>query len=254
MLDPNDLKKIRIDILEMVTAAKEGHIPSAFSVVELLYVIYSKMNLESDAFFLSKGHASAGLFAILSHFNLLDKKDLKNFCQYNSKLGGHPHVHTNHVLASTGSLGHGFPMAAGYALAKKIKKESGRVFCLVGDGETNEGTIWETAMYAEQLNLSNLICIIDENRSQIRAMTSINLSEKFQAFGWKVKVINGHNLGEIDEALFALEAPARPSPLCVVAKTIKGKGVGDMEKDFFSWHHKAPNDEELRKFTKEILL
>ena len=159
-MDINDFKKIRLDILEMVYKAQDGHIPSAFSVVELLCVLYSKMD-KHDAFFLSKGHASAALYAVLARFGYLDRKELSTFCQYNSKLGGHPHRNAGPIISSSGSLGHGFPMAVGYALSRKIKKEPGRVFCLIGDGETNEGTIWETAMFAEQLKLSNLVCIAD---------------------------------------------------------------------------------------------
>lgn len=235
----------------MVHAAKEGHIPSAFSVAELLYVIYLKMDRANDSFFLSKGHASAGLYAVLAHFGLLPRAELKTFCRYDSKLGGHPHRHPGRVMAATGSLGHGFPMAAGYALAKKIKGEIGRIFCIVGDAETNEGTIWETAMYAQHLDLSNLVCIIDENNSQIRAVPSINLAEKFRAFGWEAKEIDGHNIEEIDRALFSTKDSRRP--LCVVARTVKGKGVKAMENDFFVWHHKAPTDEELAAFKKELL-
>lgn len=248
-----DTKKIRVDILEMVYKAKEGHIPSSFSIVELLYVIYSKMG-KDDAFFLSKGHASAALFAILAHFRIIDKAELANYSTYNSKLGGHPHRFAKGVMASTGSLGHGFPTSAGYALAKKIKGEPGKVFCIVGDGETNEGTIWEAAMYAEQLKLSNLVCIVDENMSQTRAMTSVNIAEKFASFGWEVKKIDGHDLVQIDEALFSPTSRANPKkPFCVVAKTIKGKGIRAMETDFFSWHHKAPTPEEMVAFKAELL-
>ncbi len=248
-----DIKKIRIDILEMVNKAHEGHIPSSFSIVELLYVIHAKMRAE-DAFFLSKGHASAGLFAVLAHFGVIDKDELKNYATYNSKLGGHPHRFAKGVMASTGSLGHGFPIAAGYALAKKIKKESGTVFCIVGDGETNEGTIWEAAMYAQQLGLSNLVCIIDQNFSQIRAMTSINIGEKFQAFGWEIKNIDGHDLSQIETALFSPSSRSEPEkPFCVVANTTKGKGIKLMEEDFFSWHHKGISDEDLEKFKAELL-
>jgi transketolase len=248
-----DTKKIRVDILEMVNKAHEGHIPSSFSIVELLYVIHSKMG-EDDSFFLSKGHASAGLFAVLAHFGVVDKADLANYAKYHSKLGGHPHRFAKGVMASTGSLGHGFPIAAGYALAKKIKKEQGIVFCIVGDGETNEGTIWETAMYAEQLALSNLVCVIDENLSQVRAMTSVNIGEKFQAFGWEVKTIDGHNMAEIEEALFSPSSRQYPEkPFCVVAKTTKGKGIKSMEADFFSWHHKGITDEDLAVFKEELL-
>jgi transketolase len=249
----NDIKKIRVDILEMVGNAHEGHIPSSFSIVELLYVIYSKMG-KDDSFFLSKGHASAALFATLAHFGIIDRAELQNYAKYDSKFGGHPHRFAKGVMASTGSLGHGFPISAGYALAKKVKEEEGRVFCIVGDGETNEGTIWETAMYAQQLKLSNLVCVVDENHSQIRAMTSINIAEKFKAFGWGVKSIDGHNVIEIEEALFSPISRQDPaSPLCIVAKTVKGKGIKAIENDFFSWHHKGPTAEELAAFKAELL-
>lgn len=246
----NDFKKIRLDILEMVYRAGEGHIPSAFSAVELLYVLYSKMD-KNDAFFLSKGHAAAALYAVLAHFGYLDRKELDTFCQYNSKLGGHPHRDIEPVINSSGSLGHGFPMAAGYALSKKIKKEPGRVFCLVGDGETNEGTIWETAMYAEQLKLSNLVCIIDNNNSQIRAMVSVNLKEKFESFGWLSCEIDGHNLVEIADALFSEKVNNLTKPLSIIANTVKGKGIKEMENDF-TWHHRAPTESEFKLFKKEL--
>jgi transketolase len=248
-----DIKKIRSTILDMVYEAHEGHIPSSFSIVEILYGIYSKLGTD-DSFFLSKGHASAALFAILGHFGIIDKSELANYAKYDSKLGGHPHRFAKGVMASTGSLGHGFPIAAGHALAKKIKGEIGTVFCLVGDGETNEGTIWETAMYAEQLKLSNLVCIIDENLSQVRAMTSVNIAQKFEAFGWEIKKIDGHDLSQIDQALFDATSRTKPGlPFCVVARTVKGKGIKVMENDFFSWHHKGPNAEELAAFKAELM-
>ncbi len=245
-----NIKNIRVAILEMVSRAGEGHIPSAFSIVELLYSIYLNKS-KNDQFFLSKGHASAALYAVLAHFDYIPKEKLDTFCQYDSALGGHPHKNPEiGILNSSGSLGHGFPIAAGYALFKKIKNEPGRVFCIVGDGETNEGTIWETAMYAEQLNLLNLVAVVDNNKSQVRAMTSINLKEKFHSFGWEVREINGHDLDEITKALFGKEGT---KPLCVIANTTKGKGVREMEENFFTWHHKAPTELELEVFKNELL-
>jgi len=248
----NNLKKIRLDILEMTYRAGEGHIPSAFSVAELLYILYSKMQ-KDDIFFLSKGHASAALYVVLAHFGHLDKKELNTFCQYGSKLGGHPHCIIKPIMNSSGSLGHGFPMAAGYALSKKIKKEPGRVFCLMGDGETNEGTTWETAMYAEQLNLSNLVCIVDNNNSQTRAMTSVNLREKFKSFGWLSNEIDGHNFVEIASVLFDRKANNSTKPLSIIANTIKGKGIKEMENNHFAWHYRAPTESEFKLFKKELL-
>ena len=252
MAQKDDIKQIRIAVLQMIHKAKEGHIPSAFSVIEILYTLYAAME-KDDVFFLSKGHASAGLYAVLAHFGFLRKEDLDTFCKYDSKLGGHPHLKVPHIMNSSGSLGHGFPAAAGYALAKKIKGEPGRVFCLIGDGESNEGTIWETAMYGEQLNLNNLVCILYNNKSQTRAMTSVNLEDKFRAFGWKEASVDGHDLQAVLNSLFNDEVRKSPGPVCIVANTIKGKGVKIMETDMFSWHHKAPTDEELAAFTKEII-
>jgi len=251
-VNQKDTKNIRIDILDMVYKAKEGHIASSFSIVELLYAIYSGM-AEGDSFFLSKGHASAALFAALAHFRKISREEMLTYCEYDSRLGGHPKRIPDIVMSSTGSLGHGFPMAAGYALAKKIKNESGRVFCIVGDGETNEGSIWETAMYAEQLRLSNLVCIVDNNNSQIRAKTSINIEKKFSAFGWQTATVDGHDIKQINDALFAPRAHSLAVPYCVIANTVKGRGVKQMESDMFSWHHKAPTAEELSAFKKEIL-
>ncbi|MDP1689121.1 MAG: transketolase [bacterium] len=246
-----DLKQIRWDIVKMVHHAKEGHIPSGLSVLEILYAIYKNKNKE-DSFFLSKGHASAGLYAVLAHFGILKKEELDSFCDYDSWLGGHPHRKEGCFMNSSGSLGHGFPIAAGFALSKKIKEEPGRVFCLVGDGECNEGSIWETAMYAEQLKLSNLVCVVDDNNSQIRAKISTNLVEKFRAFGWEAQEVDGHNIPDIESLIFKDSAKVYSKPFCVVARTIKGKGIKAMEDDMFSWHHKAPTDDELEKFKAEI--
>lgn len=249
-----ELKQIRWDIIQMVHRAEEGHIPSALSVVEILYAIYKNKKKEDD-FFLSKGHASAAFYAVLSRFGYFDRSELDGFCRYDSFLGGHPHINPEKgIFNSSGSLGHGFPIAAGYALAKKIKKENGRVFCLVGDGECNEGSIWETAMYAEQLNLNNLVCIVDNNKSQTRAMTPTNLKEKFESFGWAAVEIDGHDVPAIKDALFNIgKRDSRQSkPYCVIANTVKGKGVKAIEQDMFSWHHRAPTDDELVIFKKEI--
>jgi len=249
----DDLKRIRLDILEMAYKNQEGHIPTAFSVAEILYVIYSKKK-EEDVFFLSKGHASAALYAVLAHFGHLDRRELTTFCQYDSLLGGHPHRRGKIIMNSSGSLGHGFPMAAGYALSKKIKNEPGRVFCLVGDGECNEGTIWETAMYASHLNLSNLVCIVDNNNSQTRAIPSVSLKEKFASFGWKIDEIDGHNVLEIERALFGKRVKQLIKPLAVIANTIKGRGIKAMENDHFAWHHRVPTETEFNLFKAELLL
>jgi transketolase len=237
----------------MVATSGEGHIPSAFSVVEILYQLYSQME-EEDTFFLSKGHASAGLYATLAHFGLLDRTELDTFASYTSILGGHPSNKVKNIISSSGSLGHGLPMAAGYALGTKIQERQSKTFCLIGDGEANEGTIWEAAIHAEQLGLSNLVCIVDNNNSQTRAMISINLKEKFESFGWETSVVDGHNLQQLSEALFPKTTRISQKPLCVVANTIKGKGIRDMEENTFNWHHKAPSPEQLIEFKKELFI
>jgi transketolase len=249
-----DTKQIRLNILKMVNTSNEGHLPSSFSIVEILYSIYARMNKE-DAFFLSKGHASAALYATLAHFNIIDHEMLATYCSYDSKLGGHPHRGAPGVMNSSGSLGHGFPMAVGYALSKKIKQEPGLVFCVIGDGESNEGTIWESAMYAEQLQLGNLVCIVDRNNSQYKAKISINLKEKFDQFGWKTDEADGHDVASLTKAIFeTAENHQDGKPLCVIANTKKGKGVKELEENFVSWHHKAPQLADYDSFKEEIQL
>ncbi|MBU6321342.1 MAG: transketolase [Patescibacteria group bacterium] len=245
-----DLRGIRRGILRMVHRAGEGHIPSSFSIVEILYALYARMGAD-DAFFLSKGHASAGLYATLAHFGFLDQAELETFGRYESRLGGHPSNKVPSVLSASGSLGHGLPMAAGYALGKKIRGEDGTVFCLVGDGEANEGTIWEAAAHAVRLGLANLVCVIDDNESQARAMPSINLEEKFAAFGWEASTVDGHDLAALEKGLFG-GAPASGAPRAVVARTIKGKGVKELERNAVAWHHKAPSAEQLAAFEEEL--
>ena len=246
-------KDIRVNILQMVHKAREGHIPSSFCVVEILYSLYANMD-KKDIFFLSKGHASAGFYAVLAHFGYIDRSALETYCQYDSQLGGHPQRISGIIMNSSGSLGHGLPMAAGYALSKKIRKEQGRVFCLIGDGESNEGTIWETATYGQQLDLRNFVCIVDKNDSQKRAITSIDLKKKFEAFGWSVREVDGHDIAALADALFGQDAHNTKKPLCIIAHTVKGKGIHVMEENMFTWHHKAPSsDEEFEIFKKELL-
>lgn len=251
MTDAEAVKQIRLDILQMVHLSKEGHLPSSFSIVELLYALHKNLG-KDDAFFLSKGHASAALFATLAHFGKITKEELFTYCAYESKLGGHPHRGVPGVINSSGSLGHGFPMAVGYALSKKIKNEPGRVFCIIGDGESNEGTIWEAAMYAEQLHLDNLVCLLDRNNSQTRAKVSVNLKEKFGEFGWAVDEVDGHDVDAITKSVLKYEQTGKP--FCIVANTKKGKGVKELEENFLAWHHKAPQAEEYEAFRNEVRL
>ena len=243
-------KEIRKIIVDGAFHAGHGHIPSALSIVEILLAI-DKVKREEDIFVLSKGHGCLGYYAYLVHKGELTINDIRNFGKSGSKLGGHPDRNKiKNVYASTGSLGHGFPISVGSALAKKIKGEEGRVICLIGDGETNEGSIWESFMIASKHKLDNLVCIIDNNNSQIRSLPSESLSNKLLHFGWNVWDVDGHDTKMLSRAITHYDEEHKPT--VVVANTIKGKGILDIENDMFAWHHRAPNEEEYKKFIKEI--
>jgi transketolase len=235
-------------IVSIAAKKKEGHIGSSLSILDILIVLYGKNIInDNNKFVLSKGHASLGLYAVLEYYNLLSE-DLDFFCDFDSRIGGHPSNKLKNIECSTGSLGHGFPIALGMALAKKIKKEDGNIYCLIGDGESNEGTIWETALLAAHHKLDNLICIMDHNKSGDRALTIDPVGKKFESFNWDVEEIDGHNQEEIINCLLK----KRNKPTFILANTIKGKGISFMENNP-EWHHKAPTEEDLIKIYKEIL-
>ena len=243
-------KEIRKTIIEAAFHAGHGHIPSALSIVEILLAV-DKVKQEEDIFVLSKGHGCLAYYAYLVHKGEITIDEIRNFGKKDSKLGGHPDRNKiKDVYASTGSLGHGFPISVGSALAKKIKGEKGRVFCLIGDGEANEGTIWESSMIATANELGNLICIVDNNKSQERSLPSVQLYDKFNSFGWNTVEVDGHNQEHLIEGFeYAKEFL---SPTMIIANTIKGKGISDIEDDMFAWHHRAPNEDEYKTFIKEI--
>ncbi len=251
-----NLKKI---IVKSAATAGEGHIASAFSILDILWVLYDKVltinpkdprNENRDRFFLSKGHASLGLYVVLAKKGFIQQKELERFGTYDSILGGHPDRNkVPGVEASTGSLGHGFPMAVGAALGLKIKNETSRVFVLIGDGEANEGTVWESAMLAAHHKLDNLCCIVDFNHSTDRALLLNDIRAKFESFGWESITINGHDQKEI---LNALSMPHPQKPLAIIAETIKGNGSKIMENNQ-AWHHRAPTKEELVTIIKELV-
>lgn len=231
-------------IVEVAYKAKEGHIPSSLSILDILYVLYDKFINENSHFILSKGHASLGLYTILEHFNLLED-NLDDFCKFNSNLGGHPTNKIKNIQASTGSLGHGLPMAVGLALSEKIKGTNNKVYCIIGDGETNEGTIWESALLAANHKLDNLIVILDYNHSNDRALKLNDIKHKFKSFGWETIEINGHDENGIKSALLD-EVNDKNKPIIIISYTIKGNGVEMMENNP-EWHHKTPNEEEYNK-------
>jgi len=248
----NELKK---QIVQASFYASEGHIASAFSILDIIWVLYDKVmsidekSKNNDRFILSKGHASLALYVVLANKGFFPSDELYTFCKYNSRLGGHPDCNKiPGVEASTGSLGHGFPIAVGIAMGSRIQKISNRIFCLIGDGECNEGTIWEAALLATNHQLSNLCCIVDFNHSTDRALQLGDLSEKFKSFGWLVITIAGHDHDAIEKALRNTQ---KEKPLLIIAETTKGNGVKRMENEP-AWHHRTPNAEELKSIIEEL--
>ena len=247
----HELNKIRYSILQSCFKIKEGHIGSAFSVIEILYVIF-KRYFKKHYFILSKGHAAIGVYAVMNHFKILNNKDYKSFCKLNSRLGGHPDsTKIPGVEASTGSLGHGFPTAIGVALGLKIKKKSNRIFALLGDGECHEGTIWESANIGANQQLGNLCAIVDWNQSAAQLMPVDDLPGKWESFGWEISVIDGHSQSELESFFSNLDFDIHSKPKVLLAKNIKGKGVSIIE-GHGAWHHKIPNDEEFEIIKKEL--
>ncbi len=247
--------KIKSRIVTAAANAQEGHIPSALSILDIVWVLYNKVMkfndkpFQSDRFVLSKGHASLAIYAVLEDCGLIPSSYFEDFCEYDSKLGGHPDCNKiSYIEASTGSLGHGMPMALGMALAAKIKKNTNKVFCLIGDGECNEGTIWETAMLASHHKLSNFTCIVDYNHSTDRALDLGDISSKFSSFGWESIIVDGHNHEELISELLK----DRSAPFALVCETIKGYGIKRMESQP-SWHHKSPTQEELDEILQELI-
>jgi transketolase len=228
--------------------AGEGHIPSAFSILDILWVLYDKVLTSDDIFVLSKGHGSLALYAILAAKGIIPQEELLTFAKHDSILGGHPDRNKiPGVVASTGSLGHGFPMAVGMALGKKIKNESGTIYCLIGDGECNEGSIWEASLLAVHHKLNNLCGIVDHNHSTDRALNLESLPAKFESFGFSTDHIIGHNHFDLENSLHH----RCEKPSMIVAETTKGYGCRRMENNP-EWHHKAPSKTELDEILAEL--
>ncbi|MBF8262505.1 MAG: Transketolase [Parachlamydiales bacterium] len=253
--------QLRKKIAQIVAQAKEGHIPSSFSIVDIIDYLYSEV-LHFDAknpkwdkrdyFVLSKGHGAAALYVVLHKNKFLTDQDLEQYSQTAGILGGHPDTTcVPGAEASTGSLGHGFPMAAGLALGLRIQNKENRIFSLLGDGECNEGTIWETALVAARQQLGNLTAIIDLNGSAAQILPVDPLAEKWEAFGWKVLVIDGHDRDELNRAFGGLNYSFRGNPKVIIAKTVKGKGVSFIE-GHGKWHHRIPSSDELEQIYAEL--
>ena len=239
------INKLKRDIVLAAHRAGSGHIPSAFSILDIVWTLYNDVMLSDDRFILSKGHGCLALYAVLAEKQIISKESLDTFA-HDGILGGHPDRNkVPGVMASTGSLGHGLPIAVGIAMAKKIKKEPGRVFVLVGDGELNEGSCWESLLIAEQHNLNNLTIIIDQNRTS--PITLHDLQGRLRSFGLMTFIIDGHDGPKQFKPTAVLLIGA---PTALIARTQKGWGCHRMYTP--DWHHRAPNAEELKKILEEL--
>ena len=257
--------RARMEAVKMVHAAASGHIGGSLSALDILIdLYYSVMNVDPtdpknpdrDRFVLSKGHCTPALYATLALRGFFPVEELAGFRSINTHLSGHPDmVHVPGVDMSTGSLGQGLSAAVGMALAGKADSKDYRVYALLGDGEIEEGQIWEAAMAAAKFKLDNLCAIIDVNGLQIDGntadvMPSEPLDKKMEAFGWHVIKIDGHDYEAI-EAAFNETKTVKGQPTAILAATVKGKGVSYMEGDY-GWHGKAPNDEQLEKALADL--
>lgn len=258
-------KAVRRDIVSMVAEAKSGHPGGSLSAVEILVTLYfCEMKVdphrledpERDRFVLSKGHAAPVLYATLAEKGFFAKEELKTLRKVDSRLQGHPDMkNIPGVEMSTGSLGQGLSAANGMALAAKIDGRKSRVFALLGDGELEEGQVWEAAMFAPHYKLDNLTAFVDFNGLQIdgpikEVMSPLPIPEKWKAFGWNVIEIDGHDFEAIYEAIQTAKT-VTGRPTMIVAHTVKGKGVCSME-NIADWHGKAPTAEECARFLAEL--
>lgn len=257
-------KELRKKIFKTAYFTGGGHMASAFSMTEIISVLYfdnilkydsSNPNWEErDKFILSKGHACLALYSVLAMAKYFDESELFNIGKPGSKFGGHPKMNEiPGVEASTGALGHGLSFGIGIALANKLNKKDSKVYVVIGDGECQEGSIWEGVMSAPNYKLDNLIVIIDHNKLQ--AMDKLDsilkiepLADKWKSFGWNVEEIDGHDVEQIHNAL---TTRIKNIPKVIIANTIKGKGVSFME-NVPIWHYRMPNQEELQLVIKEL--
>ncbi len=251
----NDIRKI---ILTMLATSKSGHPGGSLSMTDLLTVLYfewlnidakNPIDIDRDIFILAKGHGAPALYAVLAEKNFFDKKHLNFLRQAHGILQGHPvKGSVPGIEMSTGSLGQGLSIAIGAALSQRLNKAPGKVVVLMGDGEMQEGQVWEGAMAAAHFKLGNLIGIVDRNEFQIDGCTNDvmnlgDLAQKWEAFGWKVSVIDGHNIRDILTTLMDCRAE-QTGPVMIIAKTVKGKGVSFMERKN-KYHGVAPSQDEL---------
>lgn len=239
----NDLQRqLRLKILELYDYAHSGHIGASLSCIDLMIATLIERKREQDTFLLSKGHAAAALYACLHHLGELTDDDLKTFYQNGTTLPAHPAPGKHRGIPfATGSLGHGLPIGSGIAKANKLSGSDGRVYVLVSDGETNEGTTWEAAHFALAHELDNLVMLIDKNGLQGFGSTTDILGDtasaaKWQAIGFETIEVDGHNVDEVTAAIDQLSTSPNGKPKAIIAHTIKGKGVSYMENKM-EWHY-----------------
>jgi transketolase len=245
-------RDVRKQLLKITNSAKSSHLGSSLSIVDILVVLYKSI-LKKNIFILSKGHACLALYCILQKFNYISRKVLQSYGKNNTILLSHVSHKVPGVEFSTGSLGHGLPYAVGRALAEKINKKSKKIYVLISDGELNEGTTWESLLFASFHKLDNLIVIVDYNKIQSLDYTKNILKlepidKKFISFGCKVIRINGHSFSQLYKSL---SFQNKNKPLVIICDTIKGKGISFMENSIL-WHYKSPSNDELKQAIEEL--
>lgn len=269
-MNQNDIEacaKLRKQIFITGYSGGMAHLASCFSAVEILYTLYLKNvmrydvknpNMQNrDRFILSKGHSALSLYAVLCEAGFLSIEELHSYLKANCHIGGEPNMRDlEGIEASTGSLGHGLSVGVGMAMAQKLDQNDARTFVLIGDGESQEGTIWEAAMSASAFGLDNLIVILDCNELQKtnrvdETLRYVHWDEKWKSFGWNVMESDGHDTDVLRETL--LSVPQNNKPTIVIAHTVKGKGVSLMENNPI-WHFKLPNKKEKQIFMEELLI
>lgn len=248
MAPDTDLRALRQQIVRVTAESGEGHAPSSLSVLDLIYVLHKDVMTAADKFVLSKGHAALGLYVVLSATGRMSQDALDYFCDENaSYLKGHPERAPDFgIEATTGSLGHGIGMSVGMAMAERISGRNGRIFCVVGDGEMEEGSCYEAMHLAARNKVSNLTVLVDANKTSPNNIDGerhrSSLADKFAAFDWNVSRINGHDHASIRRSC---QPTGGDRPYAVVADTVKGFGIPLMEEEPQMWHHRAPDFAQL---------
>ena len=258
--------ELRLNILKTALKAGKGHVPPAFSWVEIGVALFYGGGLQlrpsepkwenRDRFILSKGHGCLTLYAILADLGFFSKSELGHFCGPGSLLAGHPDTNIPGVEAISGSLGHGLGVSAGLALGAKLNSQQWNVVTVMGDGECQEGSVWEAAMFASHHHLNNLVAVIDRNQLGATSFTENNLSlepfgNRWEAFGWDVVMVDGHSFEDLNRIFSDRRNRTSSKPLLILAATVKGKGVSFMEGSV-DWHHRLPKGDEIEEAIRQL--